>query len=268
MPPTLEHAIAHSSDEGYITLIQAQTLASQHGCTLRDIEHQALKMGIIPLRYRRNQSTISPDGQLQLSQTHILIIGTGGLGGHIAEMLCRIGIGRLTLYDRDHFEEHNLNRQNFCTLKTLGLPKATVVREALLQIDPAIEIEAHHQQFDPQRDLDAILAADLIIDAVDDPVTKQALAERSLAHGKDFVHGAIGGLAGQVSSSSPLHALYRHSEAEGAEHLLGNPCYNVTLTAALQVSEAIKLILKIGEPLKGHCLVTDLLYNDFEILPL
>ena len=254
--------------DGFLTLADHTYAAQEFAMDYRAVEAVALEMGIVPLRYQRNQSTISPQQQKTLFDSHIAIIGCGGLGGHTAEILTRIGIGKLSLYDFDHFEEHNLNRQNFCTIKNLGLPKALVVKEALEQINPSIQIEAHVQKFDPQKDFAAIQTCDLLIDALDHPPTKRALAQLCQINKKPFIHGAIGGLTGQVATSNNLQSVYRDSQANGAEHHAGNPAFNVTLIASLQASEAIKVILGIGEPLHDTLLVTDLLHNEFEKLPL
>jgi len=268
LPHSLNNLIQEHGLKGYLSLEKVHNISLLTGNNYAVIEERALEMGITPLRYQRNQNSINPTQQLKLLHTHIAIIGTGGLGGHIAEILTRIGVGRLTLFDPDHFEEHNLNRQNFCTLKTLGLPKVTVVKAALEEINPTVQIETHIQRLDPDRDFHMISPCDLIIDALDTPQTKRQLASICQKQKKPLIHGAIGGLAGQVTTSTALEKLYRNDHSDGAEHILGNPAFNVSFVASLQASEAIKTILNIGESLDQTLLATDLLYNDFEKLPL
>jgi molybdopterin/thiamine biosynthesis adenylyltransferase len=268
LPHSQDDLIQEYSIDTFISLAKVQEISLLTGSNHTAIEERALELGITPKRYQRNQSTITPEAQLQLLHTHVAIIGTGGLGGHIAEILTRIGIGKLTLFDPDHFEEHNLNRQNFCTLETLGLPKVTVVKEALETVSPTVKIKAHIQKFDPEKDFSLIEQCDLIIDALDTPQTKLQLAKLCQEKQKPFVHGAIGGFAGQIGVDTTLEKLYPTDHSDGAEHTLGNPAFNVTFLASLQASEAIKSILGIGESLSGECMVTDLLYNDFEKLPL
>ncbi len=268
MPHSQDSLIQEYSIDGYLSLAKVQEISLLTGNDHSTIEERALELGITPKRYQRNQSTITPASQLKLLHTHIAIIGTGGLGGHIAEILTRIGIGKLTLFDPDQFEEHNLNRQNFCTLETLGLPKVTVVKEGLKKISPTVQIKAHIQYFSSEKDFSLIEPCDLIIDALDTPQTKLQLAQLCQEKQKPFVHGAIGGFAGQIATDTTLEKLYPTDHADGAEHTLGNPAFNVTFLASLQASEAIKHILGLGESLTGECMVTDLLYNDFEKLPL
>ncbi len=233
----------------------------------REVESVALEMGIVPLRYQRNQSTISPAQQKILFDSHVFIIGCGGLGGHIAEILTRIGIGKLSLFDFDYFEEHNLNRQNFSTLADLGREKALVVKEGLERINPSIEIQSFVQKFDPNREKQQIKDATVVIDAIDNPQTKLEIAKVCQEVETHFVHGAIAGMQGQFTTNSTLEYLYPDGE-RGAEMVSGNPAFTVTLAASIQASETIKLLLDIGEPLKDTFLVTDLLYNEFEKLPL
>jgi len=241
--------------------------AEQFGISYRKVEEVALEMGIVPLRYLRNQSTISLAQQKILFDSHVTIIGCGGLGGHIAEILTRIGIGKLTLYDFDTFEEHNLNRQNFSTLADLGREKALVVKEALERINPSIEIEAFVQRFDPHQERERLINSTVVIDAVDDPKVKLDLARICHQEGQYFVHGAIAGMYGQFATNSTLERLYPDS-SRGAELSSGNPPFTVTLAASIQASEAIKLILHMGEPLSETFLSTNLLDNEFEKLPL
>jgi len=266
MPSPLKQ-IQVQSHEGFISYASVQQIQRETGYNGRMIEQIALEHDITPLRYRRNLKSLSTTDQLKLLHSHIALIGAGGLGGQIAEMLARIGIGALTLFDPDTFEEHNLNRQNFSTLETLGREKVTVIKEALQKIHPTITIESHIRRFDPLKDISMIADCDLVIDALDDPQTKLRLAQACQEHQLPFIHGAIGGLSGQVAAHTTLEHLY-HDAAQGAEATLGNPAFNVTLIASIQVSEAVKSLLSLGETLTAQCLVTDLLYNDFEILPL
>ena len=76
------------------------------------------------LRYSRNKNLMSDDEITLLSQKKVCVLGLGGLGGYIVEMLSRIGVGSLTLVDGDVFDETNLNRQLFSSMNNLGNSKA------------------------------------------------------------------------------------------------------------------------------------------------
>jgi len=71
------------------------------------------------------------------------VVGAGGLGGTVIQVLGRIGLGRLTVVDSDVFDETNLNRQVFCTREWVGRPKALAVQSQMKAINPAVEVHAH-----------------------------------------------------------------------------------------------------------------------------
>jgi len=228
--------------DGFLPLHVSVEAMQHYGCTLRDIEKLALSEGILPLRYKRNQHTLSTSEQTTLFQSHVLILGCGGLGGFIAELLCRIGVGNLTLMDGDVFEEHNLNRQNFSNVKTLGQPKAFVLKEALEAINPSLHVNALHRFFEFQEHTPLLHACDVIVDALDTPALKRALALWAHEHTRPFVHGAIGGYYAQFATNSTLEHCYAH-EGDGLEKRAGNPSFTVAFAAAIQSAEIVKLLL-------------------------
>jgi len=256
-----------SRADGMLTLKDQRSTATKFSLSMHKVEALALELGILPLRYQRNQHTLSLKQQKKLFESHVAIIGCGGLGGHVSEILTRIGTGRLSLFDFDHFEEHNLNRQNFSTLTSLGKSKVTVVKEALEQINPSVQIEGFVHRFDPLSDMSMVSDCAVIIDALDNPEIKVQLAKACKAENKSFVHGAIAGMHGQFSTSNTLEKLYPEG-GRGAELHSGNPAFTVTLAASILAAETVKSILGIGQTLQGHFMVADLLENDFEILPL
>jgi len=258
--------ILAKANDGLLSLAAQQSIAAQYDLPFWDVERQALEAGILPLRYARNRDTINAGQQLLLHQARVALIGCGGLGGHAAEMLARIGVGHLTLIDPDVFDEHNLNRQNFSTPDVLGEPKVHVLQHHLLTINPAVQIRPLMHRFDPREDRELIRDADVVIDALDHPQIKQALAELSRSEPFHFVHGAIAGTSGQLAVNATLEHLYPDG-THGAETQAGNLAYSAVFIAAMQVSETVKLILGIGESLEGQALRTDLAYNDFIFLP-
>lgn len=230
--------------------------------SFKEIEELALKEGIAPLRYKRNQETIDCEKQLQLLNAHVAIIGCGGLGGHIAEILTRVGVGKLTLFDFDIFEEHNLNRQNFSNMQTLGREKVLVVKEGIEKINPALEIEAHVKKFDPKKDFHLLQDCDVVVDALDSPQTKLDLSFVCKEKNRSFVHGAIAGMNGQFITCNTLENFYKDGTS-GAESVIGNPAFSVTFAASIQSAEVVKLLLGIGETLQEEFLITNLLENEF-----
>lgn len=262
MRNNIEEYIKKNSDENFLPLIIEQKLHQDHKVSFKRIEQISLNLGISPLRYKRNQSTISPSSQLKLLNSHVAIIGSGGLGGHIAEILTRIGIGELSIFDFDIFEEHNLNRQNFSNIECLGKEKVMVVKEGIEKINPALSVNAYAQKFNPKSDFDIIKNCDVVVDALDNPQTKLDLAHICKQNSVNFVHGAIAGMNGQFSTCNTLEVLYRDGSS-GIEKSIGNPSFSVTFAASIQSAEVIKTILNIGKNLEDKILITNLLENEF-----
>lgn len=261
----IENIIKNNQIKNFFSFTIEEQIHSKYNLSYKEIEKIALKIGITPLRYKRNQSTISCESQLILLNSHVSIIGCGGLGGYVAEILARIGIGELSLFDFDIFEEHNLNRQNFSTIYSLGKEKVNVVKNAIEQINPALHVNAFIYKLNPNTDYEMLKKSDIVVDALDNPKTKLELAQICKINNMDFVHGAIAGLNGQFSTCNTLEHLYRDGSS-GIEKSLGNPSFSVTFAASIQSAEVIKTLLNIGETFKDKILITDLLSNEFNIL--
>ena len=262
MQKNIEEFIKKNSKANFLPLSAEQKIHEEYKVSFKEIEQIALKLGVTPLRYKRNQSTISPPSQLKLLNSKVAIIGSGGLGGHIAEILTRIGIGELTIFDFDIFEEHNLNRQNFSNMQSLGKEKVLVVKEGIENINPALHVNAYVQKFNPKEDFAMIENVDIVVDALDNPQTKLELAQICKENSLAFVHGAIAGMNGQFSTCNTLENLYRDGSS-GIEKSIGNPSFSVTFAASIQSAEVIKTILGMGENLKDKTLITNLLENEF-----
>jgi molybdopterin/thiamine biosynthesis adenylyltransferase len=240
-------------DDGFLSLKTTFDAMKIFTCNFKDVEEEALKAGILPLRYKRNQNTLSTQEQYALFQSSVLIIGCGGLGGFVGEMLARIGVGNLMVCDGDVFEEHNLNRQNFSTPKTLGHFKAEVLKESLEAINPALHVKSISHFFEPKTDAFLLDSVDVIVDALDNPELKCTLATLCQQKNKAFVHGAIAGYYSQFASCTTLEHLYKE-KGDGAEKKSGNPSFTVCFAAAIQSTEVVKLLLKkphLHAPLMG-----------------
>lgn len=249
--------------EGFLPLSTSFEAMERFTCNFRDVEGKALCEGILPLRYKRNQKTISTQEQYTLFQSHVVIIGCGGLGGFVSEMLTRIGVGMLTLIDGDVFEEHNLNRQNFSSLQTLGRNKAEVLAQKLQEINPALHVNIHPKFLSLPDDENLLLNAHVIVDALDNPELKCSVAKWAQENRKAFVHGAIAGYYAQFSSCATLENLYR-SHGDGAEKTSGNPSFTVCFAASIQSAEVVKLLL--GKAHLQRVLMADLWEYELNLL--
>ncbi|MEJ2745694.1 MAG: ThiF family adenylyltransferase, partial [bacterium] len=118
-----------------------EAISSATGVGLREVEIAALEGGIVPLRYQRNVGSLGIEGQLKLRLARVAVVGAGGLGGTIIELLARVGIGALTVIDGDTFTEDNLNRQLLCTEEWVGRSKVEAARQRVSQVNSAVEVD-------------------------------------------------------------------------------------------------------------------------------
>jgi len=119
--------------------------------------------------YARTELLIGEQRRDDLARKHVLVVGLGGVGAYAAELLCRAGIGHLTIVDADTVEPTNLNRQLPALQSTIGTNKTDVLRERLLDINPDVEIDAR-TQFLRDTQIDALLTAsayNYVVDAID-----------------------------------------------------------------------------------------------------
>ncbi len=265
MQKSIEQFLKKQSHDTFLPILKEKEAVKLYGLSFQEVENIALKVGITPLRYKRNQSTINIENQLKLLNSHVAIVGCGGLGGHVAEILTRIGVGNLTLFDFDIFEEHNLNRQNFSNYTNLGKQKVLVVKEALETINPSLHVKAFVKKFDPFKDTNMLYGINVVIDALDNPKTKLELAFTCKEKNIAFVHGAIAGMTGQFTTCNTLENLYKDG-GYGIEKSVGNPSFSVTFAASIQSAEVIKILLNRGKTLKNQILMTNLAQNEFIIL--
>ena len=223
-------------------------------------------------RYDRNKSLISQKEQEILAEKTVGVIGAGGLGGYLAELVVRLGIGKVIVIDGDLFEESNLNRQRFSNEDNLGKPKATEAKRELERINSQVEIVAVHDRISLDNGKELLKGADLVLDGVDNARTRLLLQEICKQLEIPLVHGAIGGWYGQVSVVMPgddtLSTIYSDPDAKGIEKALGNPSFTPALVASYQVAEALKLLLGRGEILRKKILYIDTLSNSTSILEL
>lgn len=247
--------------------VHADAIAQDLGLTLLDVFRATLGLGIYPRRYLRNRDGISLQDQIKLAESRVAVVGAGGLGGTVIQLLGRIGIGRLTVVDCDVFDETNLNRQAFCTRDWVGQPKALAVQAQLKSINPAVEVHAHIVRLDSANGPEILTGSQVIVDALDnvkDRLTLEALAKTL---GVPFVHGALAGFEGQLMTVFPedpgLKQIYgsgddRGSAANRPEFLLGVPSITPSIVATLEAMEVLKILLNRGTPFRNKMVYIDL----------
>jgi len=218
-------------------------------------------------RYFKN-GIFSDEDQKLLKNKKVAVIGCGGLGGYIIEMLARLGVGQLVICDGDTFDETNLNRQILATENNLGCNKALEAAKRVLDVNPLVGMTVHDYNLTNQNGRSIIDGCDLVVDALDSPRDKVLLEGLCEEMRITMVHGAISGWFGQVAVGFPgEEILKRYYESQGDEtEALGNPSFTPALVGALQVSESIKLLLGTGDHLTGGIMLIDLYYNETEFI--
>lgn len=129
----------------------------------------------------RTEWILGKSALLRLRNAHVLVVGLGGVGAYAAEMLCRAGIGRLTLADGDTVHKSNINRQLIATVKTLGRRKAELLAERLHEINPEIQLTVINEFLGDEK-MDQVLeqSFDYVVDAIDTLSPKVYLIVKSL----------------------------------------------------------------------------------------
>jgi molybdopterin-synthase adenylyltransferase len=233
----------------------------------------ALTAGIFPECWERNFPSLNAAEQLRLFRSTVLVAGLGGLGGFLAELLARVGVGRLLLADGDHFTPANLNRQLLATQETLGLNKAEVTARRLREINPAILAEPIVHFLGPDNLGGYLCQVQVAVDGLDTIAARQELAAGARNAGVPLVHGAVCGKFGQVSTLMPAgppggpaacHPALA-GEAAAAREVLAP---TVALVASLQVQEAIRLLLGQTPAYRDRLAHFDGDTGRLEILPL
>lgn len=223
-------------------------------------------MSIQNIEQYENNLGIMTSKELEMIQDKkIMIVGLGGLGGHVADSLVRLGVTKLMLVDFDVFEMSNLNRQLYATHQNIGEFKVNVLKEQLLKINPECHI---HVSIEKIEDLliENLRDIDYIIDAVDSPQTKVHIADLANNLQVPLLHGACAGWYGQVGIIHPgctlVHDVYQNKE-KGLEKDLLNPSFAPAAIAAIMVAEFVKHILKKPSATINQLRLIDLLNDEF-----
>lgn len=219
------------------------------------------------LRYNRQivLPEIGIEGQQRLLESHVLLIGLGGLGSPLAMYLATCGVGRLTLADPDRVELANLQRQILYGTSSVGHAKTEEARRAVEELNPEIRIDTIAEYLKGDLLREQVQAADLVVDATDNFETRLAINQACVESATPLVSGAVIRMEGQV-------AVFRNREE-------GDACYQCLfgdepvpeegcsetgvlgpvagVVASVQAVEAVKCLLSIGKPLYNRLLLYD-----------
>lgn len=216
---------------------------------------------------------VGEKGQTALAAARVVILGAGGLGAPAALYLAAAGVGQLTLIDDDKVERSNLHRQVIHADARVGMAKTESARIGLQALNPRIHVETHTERLDAGNAERLLAGHDLLLDGADNFPTRYLLAAASLRLKIPLIYGAVERFSGQLSVFDPRRE--------------DSPCYRCLFPVApaaadapncseagvlgvlpgivglLQATEALKLILGLGNPLIGQLLSFDALDMQF-----
>ncbi|MDD4801975.1 MAG: HesA/MoeB/ThiF family protein [Syntrophomonas sp.] len=273
MNEELKRLLPKHSQDSLLSWSDQVELTQTTGFNLRAVEDQALAQGILPTRYQRNVQAITREEQYCLATAQVGVVGCGGLGGYVIEELARLGVGSITAWDYDNFEEHNLNRQLYAQMDTLGQSKVKTAALRIKAINPSVEFISHCSRFEDKTGAEQLAGKNVVIDALDSIPARMMLSQVCRNLNIPLVHGAIGGWYGQVTTQYPgentLEQLYEKAcNARGIEVSQGMLSFVPALVASVQVAEAVKILLGRGELLREKVMFINLLDMEMEIIEL
>ena len=207
---------------------------------------------------------IGPAGQARLRQARACIVGLGGLGSPAAFYLAAAGVGTIDLVDGDRVDCSNLQRQILYDSADLGRPKVEAAAERLRALDPGVALRLWPGRLTPDNADDILTEADVVIDATDSPAAKFLIADRCHARGRPYVHGGIAAFTGQLMTVLPGRTACCRCLFDAPPPADGAPPRGPLgvvpgVIGTLQATEAIKVILGIGDLLCNRMLVFDAL---------
>ncbi len=220
------------------------------------------------LRYSRHilLDEIGIEGQDKLLQSHVLIIGVGGLGSACAPYIAAAGVGKITIVDDDLVDLTNLQRQIIHQTTSVGEAKVLSAKKFLKQINPAIEVVAIQKRVDSSLLSELVKNVDLIIDCTDNYKTRHAINRACVEAKKPLVFGAAIRFDGQLSvfnaskENSPCYACIFPEDQEFEEvrcSTMGVFSPLVGIIGAMQASQALQVITNCGTPLIGQLALWD-----------
>jgi molybdopterin/thiamine biosynthesis adenylyltransferase len=216
-------------------------------------------------------------GQLKLLSSKVLLIGAGGLGSPAALYLAAAGVGTLGIVDSDVVDASNLQRQILHNSERLGRSKVESARETITALNPDVKVVGYEERL-TAANIDRVISGyDVVVDGSDNFPTRYLVNDASVKHSIPVVHGSIYRFEGQVTVFKPFDGgsfgrgpCYRCLFHQPPPPELAPSCAEAGVLGVLpgiigsiQASEAIKLLLGIGEPLIGRYLLFDALDTTF-----
>jgi len=224
-------------------------------------------------RYHRHLllPEIGEEGQQQLLKAKVLLLGAGGLGSPAAMYLAAAGVGTLGIIDMDVVDESNLQRQVIHNTGRVGQRKVDSARQTITSLNPDIDVVTFDTRLGADNILELIAGWDVVIDGADNFPSRYLLNDASVKLGVPVVHGSIFRFEGQVTVFDPSQGpTYRDYVPVPPPPELAPSCAEAGVLGvlpgvigSLQALETIKLILDLGDSLRGRILAFDALEMTF-----
>ena len=235
--------------------------------------------GLTPAQERRyarqlRLPEIGPAGQVRLAEAKVLIVGAGGLGSPAAIYLAAAGVGSIGLVDDDVVAESNLHRQPLHATERIGMAKVNSAAETLRGVNPETTVLRHAERLTTANADRLVAGHDVLIDGTDQLDARYAINDAAVRQRVPLVHGSVYRWEGQVTTIVPFSGpCYRCLHPDEPPDGIAPDCdvagvagVGPGLIGMLQATEALKLILGVGDPLVGRVLHVDLLSSRFEEL--
>ena len=213
-------------------------------------------------------------GQEKLLKSSVLVVGAGGLGSPALMYLAAAGVGKIGIVDNDKVSSSNLQRQIIHSSSSIGIPKVKSASSWISKLNPDIVIEEIEEKLTNENSMEIISRFDVVIDGTDNFESRYLIGDTCEIQDKTWIFGSIHRFEGQVSTfnfkggpnyrdlfpSPPPPELAPNCSEAGVLGILPG------IVGTIQATEAIKIILDIGNCLSGELLVIDALTMDFRRL--
>jgi len=219
-------------------------------------------------RYERNLPALTEAECALLRRKRVLVVGCGGLGGHIIDQLSRIGIGTIRAVDGDVLEASNLNRQLLSKVDLLGVSKAKAAADHIARVNPDVDVEAVPAFLTEGNAAEILAGCDIVMDALDNIPSRRILAAACEKANVPYVYGAIQGWVAQAAVSMPgdrlIDRLYPEEIEIWDKSVLS---FTPALCASMQTALCVKLLT--GRAVEtGKIYYFDILNQEFETIPM
>ena len=211
-------------------------------------------------------------GQKKIHSSKVLVVGCGGLGTPVIDLLSRAGVGEIGIMDHDKVSISNIHRQVMFTSDDVGKYKVSILKKKISKINKNVKVKIYRDKAE-DKNLGKILKLyDVIVDGTDNFKAKFLLNKFSLKYKKKLIIGAISKFEGHIftfdfnlKKSPCLKCFYQGEPSEGVldcetDGILGS---TAVVTGSLQANEVLKAILNVGKNLNSHILIIDLLNLKF-----